>query len=94
MNQLIPHLLSKENFPTGPPDIETIHRNPTARRMQDPKAGPKRTILVELLNFQDKQKILRLAREKKELLFRGSGVHVYADYSAALTKKHRMYDPV
>ena len=91
MDKLIPHLLGKENFPT-PPVIEKIHRTPTARR-QDSKAGP-RPILVRFLNFQDKQRVLRLAREKKELVFKGVRIHIYPDYSAALTQTRRLFDPI
>ena len=91
MEKLIPHLLGVENFPT-PPVMEKIHRQPATRR-QDSKAGP-RPILVKFLNFQDKLKILRLAREKKELVYKGGRIHVYADYSAALLKKRRLFDPV
>ena len=91
MNHLLPHLFGGETFPT-PPVIEKIHRTPTARS-QDPEAGP-RPILVKFLNFQDKQRILRLAREKGELKFKGGRIHVYADYSAALLKKRRLYDPI
>ena len=62
MSKLIPQLLGPENFPT-PPVIERAHRTPTFRH--NDRAGP-RPILIKLLNFQDKVKILRLAREKRE----------------------------
>lgn len=91
MNQLIPRLLGKDNFPT-PPNIERVHRSPTARR-QDFGAGP-RPILVKFLNFQDKLKILRLAQVKKELTFNGVRVHIYPDFSAGLLQRRRQFDPI
>lgn len=91
MNKLIPHLLGEENF-TTPPVIEKIHRTPMFRR-HDSKAGP-RPILVRFQNYQDKQRVMRLAREKKELTFTGIRIHIYPDYSAALVQKRRLYDPI
>ncbi len=84
MLQLIPSLLGKENFPS-PLTLDKVHRTPTFRH-QDSNAGP-RPILVKLLNFQDKVKILQLAREKKELMFNGVRVHIFPDFSTALLQK-------
>lgn len=81
MRQLLPSLLSKENF-TSPLILDKVHRTPTFRH-QDTKAGS-RPVLVKLLNFQDKVKILRLAREKKELVFNSVRVHIFPDFSTAL----------
>ncbi|KAK7886143.1 hypothetical protein WMY93_025764 [Mugilogobius chulae] len=39
-------------------------------------------------------KILHLAREKGELLFEGTKVFIYPDYSATPLEKRRMFDPV
>ena len=90
MSKLIPYLLGPENFPT-PPVIERAHRTPMFRH--NDRAGP-RSILIKLLDFQDKVKILRLAREKKELVFQGNRIHIYPDFSAELMKKRRSFDPV
>ncbi|KAJ8364745.1 hypothetical protein SKAU_G00135760 [Synaphobranchus kaupii] len=54
------------------------------------RASP-RSILIKLLHFQDKVKILRLARVKKELIFNGNHIFIY---SADLTKRRRSFDPV
>lgn len=90
MSKLIPHLLGQENFST-PPVIERAHRTPMFRN--NDRAGP-RPILIKLRDFQDKVKILRLAREKKELVFQGNQIHIYPDFSAELVKKRRSFDPV
>uniref|UniRef100_A0A667ZPJ3 L1 transposable element RRM domain-containing protein n=1 Tax=Myripristis murdjan TaxID=586833 RepID=A0A667ZPJ3_9TELE len=91
MSRLIPELLGHENFPE-PPAIERAHRSPTFRRVDD-TAKP-RPILVKLLNFQDKVKILRLARKKNQLLYNGSRIHIYPDFSPELAKKRRGFDKV
>lgn len=53
-----------------------------------------RPILIKLLHFQDKLKILRLARGKKDLSFSGSRVFIFLDYSASLTRKRKAFDTV
>lgn len=90
MTRLIHQVLGQENF-SSPLMIERAHRSPTVR--QNPRDKP-RPILIKLLNFQDKVRILRLAREKKQLEFQGSRIFIYPDFSAELTKKRRSFDSV
>lgn len=89
-NQLIPLLLGKENFPTVPV-IQRAHRSPTLS--SSTRSAP-RPILVKFLHFQDKVRILRLAREKRELNYMGTRVHIYPDFSAGLINKRRQFDAV
>lgn len=88
MSQLILQFLGRENFQT-PPIIERAHRTPTF--LHNERTGP-RPILIKLLNFQDKVRIFRLAREKKELVFKGT--RIYPDFNAELTQKCRCFDTV
>lgn len=90
MSRLIPQLLGRDAFPT-PVIIERAHRSPTAR--QSDQVGP-RSILINLLNFQDKVKILRIARDKKILEFKGKRIFIYPDFSPDLTRRRRSFDPV
>ncbi|KAJ4923746.1 hypothetical protein JOQ06_014025 [Pogonophryne albipinna] len=90
MSRLIPQLLGPDAFPTLP-IIERAHRSPTAR--QNSRASP-RAIMIELLNVQDKVKILRLAREKKSLDYNGKHISIYPDFSPELTRRRRSFDPV
>lgn len=83
MSKLILQLFGQENFST-PPAIERAHRTPTF--YHNDRAGP-RPILIKLHNFQDKVKILCLAREKKELVLQGNPMYIYPDFSADLVKK-------
>ncbi len=91
MSQLILQLLGKDNFPVAPV-IERAHRSPTFSSSTS-SASP-RPILVKFLHFQDKVKILRLARVKGELIHMGARIHVYPDFSAGLVKKRRQFDAV
>lgn len=101
IRRLIPQLLGEQHFPM-PPGIESCHR--TGERSDD--KGP-RPILVKLQHFQDKWKIMQVARDKKCLLFKtvakkrdGSTtekeiqVHIYPDFSAGVTKKRREFDGI
>ena len=88
MAHLIPQLLGPDNFSTPLP-IERAHRTPTFRR--DDSSRP-RTILIKLQHFQDKVKILRLARGKKELCYKGTRIFVYPDFSTDLTKRRRAFN--
>lgn len=90
MSRLIPQLLGQDNFPT-PLVIEWAHRSPTVR--QNDRASP-RPIMIKLLNFQDKVKILRIAREKKKLEHNGTRLYIYPDFSAELMKRRKSFDPV
>ncbi len=89
MSRLIPQLLGQDNFPTLP-IIEWAHRSPTVHQSGRASLRP---VMVKLLNFQDKLKILRIAREKK-LEYNGTRVYIYPDFSADLIKRRRSFDPV
>lgn len=89
--ELIPTLLGMENFPTVPP-VERAHRSPTYSSSS--KAGHPRPILVKFLNYQDKMKIMRLAREKGKLSWAGVTISIYPDFSPGIVKKRREFDTV
>ena len=89
--QLIPTLFGRENFPTAPV-VERAHRTPT--HLNSPRSHHPRPILIKLLNFQDKMKIMRLAREKESLSWKGTTISVYPDFSPGLVKKRREFDNV
>lgn len=90
MTRLIPQLLGGENFP-APPCIERCHRTPLSDMSNSTRPRP---ILVKFLHFQDNLKILKLSRDKNELVYNGSRIHIYPDFCAALTAKRRQFDPI
>lgn len=92
VGELLTQLFGQEHFPT-PPVIERAHRTPGEARRGDSRSGP-RPILVKFLHFQDKLKILRFAREKNELVYKGSRVHIYPDFSAGVMEKRRLFNPI
>lgn len=91
LQRLIRELFGGEGFAV-PPVIERAHRSPRFNSKNNARSP--RPILAKFLYYQDKVKILGLAREKKDLIFHGSRIMIYPDFSADLTKKRRGYDEV
>ena len=92
MKDLIQLRLGAENFKL-PSVIERAHRYPITVQTNVQKPGP-RPILVKLLSLEDKQQILRLSREKKELKYKSNRVHIFPDISAGLVLKRRQFDNI
>ena len=61
-----------ENFPNLKREkftqIQETHRVPIKR---NPKRSTSRHIIIKMANFQDKERILKAAREKKEVTYKG-----------------------
>ncbi|KAG7506603.1 hypothetical protein JOB18_010447 [Solea senegalensis] len=66
----------------NPPEIESAHRS-LGPRPGDAGTGKPRALIVKFLRFQEKEKVLRWARQHK-MDYRGSELRVYPDISAAL----------
>lgn len=91
MRHLVPHLLGEANF-TTPPVIERCRGTAVKDNLRD--KGP-RPILVKFHYFQDKMKILKLSRERKEpLQYKGTRVYIYPDFSAGLVQRRRGFDTI
>lgn len=74
------------------PEIERAHRA-FGPRPGDINAGKPRTFIVKFLRLQEKEKVLRWARQHK-MDYRGSELRVYPDISAALAKKRAAFNTV
>lgn len=104
MSRLIPELLGEDNFPV-PLMIERCHRTGSVDNI---KLRCPKPILVKFLLFQDKVKIMKLARDKKEPLWYkmtdknqdGSSkekdvqVLIYPDFYAGVVQRRREFDAV
>lgn len=76
----------------NPPEIERAHRS-HGPRPGDASAGKLRTFIIKFFRFQEKEKVLKWARQHK-LIYRGSELRVYPDISAALAKKRAVFNAV
>ena len=91
----IPSVLGQQHFPE-PLAIERAHRSPTSR---SPGKTRPRSILIHLLRYQDRDKILRIAaktsREKGgPITFNGNAVIFFPDLSANLVRRRKEYNQV
>ena len=71
-----------ENFPNLMREkftqIQDSQRVPNTRNPQRPTA---RHIIIKMANFQDKERILKAAREKKEVTYKGAPRRLATDFS-------------
>lgn len=77
---------------SSPPEIERAHRS-LGPRPGDAGARKPRAFIIKFLRFQEKEKVLRWARQHK-MVYRGSELRVYPDISAALAKKRAAFNAV
>lgn len=87
MEVFLEETFGAESFPS-PPSVDRAHRVAISRRKQD---DPPRPFIARIHRYQDKERILKLAREAGSLSFRGSEIHIYPDYSAEVSKKRAAY---
>uniref|UniRef100_A0A671SCF4 L1 transposable element RRM domain-containing protein n=1 Tax=Sinocyclocheilus anshuiensis TaxID=1608454 RepID=A0A671SCF4_9TELE len=71
-------------------DIEQAHR--TLNPVPNPDKPP-RPILVRLLRYQDREKILRLAKQKGEITMDGRRISIFPDMSPDLAKRCKQMIP-
>ncbi|KAG7472971.1 hypothetical protein JOB18_014765 [Solea senegalensis] len=76
----------------NPPEIERAHRS-LGPRPGDAGAGKPRALIVKFLRFQEKETVLRWARQHK-MDYRGSELRVYPDISAALAKNRAAFNAI
>ncbi|XP_075712997.1 uncharacterized protein LOC142749187 [Rhinoderma darwinii] len=68
--------------------VERAHRVPTR---PGPPGRPPRPVLVKLLHYKDRDKILRKARERQDISINGAKISFYPDFSADVQKKRLQY---
>ena len=79
-----------ENFPNLMREVVTqmqeAERVPIKR---NPKRPTARHILIKLENFQDKERILKAARDKKEVTHKGAPIRLATDFSMETLQARR-----
>ena len=70
-----------ENFPNmGREALTQIHEGQRVPYKIHPRRDTPRHILIKLTNIKDKEKILKAAREKKQITYKGTPVRLSADF--------------
>ena len=85
----LPEIFGPDTFPS-PVVIERAHRLPGR---QDP-SGPPRALIMKFLNYQDKVRVMRAARQKGKVMFREHHVMFFPDLSVEVQKQRRQYNDV
>lgn len=88
MRDTIPELLNVEF--DGGLEIDRAHRTP-GRRKQDDQRQPPRPIIIRLLRFQDRERIVEAARKMGKLQWNGHHIMIFPDYSKLVTEKRAAF---
>ena len=84
-----------ENFPNlrreKVTQIQETQRVPSKR---NPKRLTARHIIITMANFQDKERILKAAREKKEVTYKGVPIRLAADFSRETLQPRREWQKI
>lgn len=86
----LPKALGTDIFPS-PPVIERAHRIGRLIPGQDSKP---RAVIMRLLNYREKEKVMRAARRRGDVKFENHIVRFYPDYSAETHRQQRLFDAV
>lgn len=78
--------------PREAPVIERAHR--IGPLPSDSSTGRPRTLIMKVLNFRDKERVMRAARTKGKIFYDKDQVRLHPDLSAGVHKMQRSYDEV
>ena len=84
-----------ENFPNlmreKVTQIQETQRVPSNR---NPKRPTARHIIIKMAKFQDKERILKAAREKQEVTYKGAPIRLTADFSMETLQVRREWQEI
>ena len=66
--------------------MQETQRVPSKR---NPKRATSRHIIIKMEKFQDKERILKAAREKQEVTYKGAPIRLAADFSMEMLQARR-----
>lgn len=71
--------------------VERAHRMPARR---PPEGAPPRTFIAKLLNFKDRDAVLRMARLKGNIPFQSGFISAFPDFSAEVQRQRARFTEV
>ena len=84
-----------ENFPNLMREkVTQIQETQTVPSKRNPKRPTARHILIKMAKFQDKERILKEAREKKEVTYKGAPKRLIADFSMETLQARREWQEI
>lgn len=90
ISDILPTLLGESHFPK-PVAIDRAHR--TLQPKPAEGARP-RTLIARVHHYQVKETIMRLARQQRNLMYKGQRVFIYPDYTAEVMEQRRAFQEV
>ena len=81
----------KENFPNlvKEIDFQEVQENQRVPKKLDPRRNTPRHIIIILPKIKDKERILKAAREKETVTYRGISIRLSADFSKENSQARR-----
>ena len=71
-----------ENFPNFMREkVTQIHETQRVPIKRNPNRTTARHIIIKMAKFQDKERILKAAREKKDVTYKGAPIRLATDFS-------------
>uniref|UniRef100_A0A087YRQ6 L1 transposable element RRM domain-containing protein n=1 Tax=Poecilia formosa TaxID=48698 RepID=A0A087YRQ6_POEFO len=89
LEKWIPEALGSEKLQTSL-SLERAHR---LGPRKDGASRP-RALIMKFLNFREKQAVIRVAREKKDIFYKDKRVHFYPDLATGLHQQRKKFDPI
>ena len=84
-----------ENFPNLMREkVTQIQETQTVPSKRNPKRPTARHIIIKMANFQDKERILKAAREKKEVTYKGAPIRLATDFSMETLQAGREWQEI
>ena len=84
-----------ENFPNmGKESLTQIQEAQRVPYKINPRRNTPRHILIKLTKIKDKEKILKAAREKKQVTYKGTPIRLSADFSAETLQARREWHDI
>ena len=84
-----------ENFPhRGKEPLTQIQEAQQVPYKINPRRNTPRHVLIKLTKMKDKEKILKAAREKKQITYKGTPIRLLADFSAETLQARREWHDI
>ena len=79
-----------ENFPNLMREkVTQIQETQRAPIKRNPKRPTARHIIIKMAKFQDKERILQVAKEKQEVTYKGAPIRLAPDFSMEMLQARR-----
>ena len=85
--------IMKENFPnlTKEIDFQEVQEAQKVPKKLDPKRNTPRHIIITLAKIKDRERILKAAREKDTVTYKGVPIRLSADFSKEILQAKRVW---